>query len=72
MAETVPQERGTEYTDTQGLPNYAQEGTGVSPDYPAQTRTYVVQTRNWDQTADGTANGLAATQTSWTRTESHN
>lgn len=72
MAESVPQERGTEYTDTQGLPNYAEGSSGVSPDYPAQTRTYVVQTRNWDQTLDPTANGLAATQVSWTRTERHN
>lgn len=72
MAESVPQERGTEYTDTQGLPNYAQEGTGTAPDYPAQTRTYTVQSRNWDMTSDPTASGYAATQYSWTRTESHN
>lgn len=68
----VTEERGTEYTDTQALPNYAEESSGAAPAYPAQTRTYIAQNRNWDMTSDYTASGLAATQFSWTRTESHN
>lgn len=72
MADDTAQERGTLYTDTADLPNTAQEQYGAVPTYPAQSRTYTVQTRNWDQIADPSGAGYAATLTSWTRTEFHN
>lgn len=69
------QQKETQYTDTADFPRYS-DYAGFSsysyPTYPAQSRTYVVQTSNWDQTQDYTASGLAATQATWTRTELHN
>jgi len=70
--ESVVQQRGVEYTDTADIPRWAIQSSGASPAYPAQTRTYTVQTRNWDQIADPSGAGFQATLASWTRTELHN
>jgi hypothetical protein len=84
-AERVVQESNVIFTDTQDVPQWANEAYGAAPSYPAQTRTYTVATKNWDMTggsiyngtaraqgADTTGQGYAATQKSWTRTEYHN